>query len=266
MLCDFFMFVYFSQVMQVEGIVLVVLYYCVLWLYMMGLLYWQFNDVWLGVLWFSIDYVGCWKVLYFQVCCFFVDQVVVVLCDDDGIIWISLFNDCCDVLVGQWWLWVMDFDGCVYICQQYVVMVLLGVVLEVVWLDDVVLFGQVDCYCIVVVVELLDGGGKLVLQGVVYFDVVKVLVLFWLQIYIDLQCVGDGYCLCLCSDWLVCVVWIGFDGLDVVLQDNVLMLLFGEIVQVNFIVDVDLVMLCCVLWVQLLVDVLVLSVDVSVVC
>ncbi len=260
---DFPTFVYLSQVMQAEGIALAALHHRASRPYTMGSLYWQFNDVWPGASWSSIDYAGRWKALHFQARRFFADQAVAALRDDDGITRISLLNDRRDALVGQWRLRVMDLDGRVHTRQQHAVTVPPGAALEVARLDDAALLGQADRHRTVAVVELLDGGGKPVSQGVVYFDVAKALALSRPQIHTDLQRAGDGYRLRLRSDRLARAVWIGFDGLDAVLQDNALTLLPGETVQVNLTADADLATLRRALRVQSLADALVPPADAS---
>lgn len=251
MLKDFEDFVYFSQVMQVDGIVLVVLYYCVLCLYMMGLLYWQFNDVWFGVLWFSVDYFGCWKVLYYVVWCFFVLVIVVVLCDE-GSMWVCLINDGV-VLDVCWCLWVMDVEGKVLCCcEEMVMLVVVGVILMCDFSDVELLVG-VDFMCMVVVFELLQDGNVSVWQ-VVGFVEVKDQVLSWQKFKVMLFIEGDYYCLWLESVVYVCVVWIDFGVLDVQVEDNLLDLLLGEICDIVVCGLVDLVVLCEVLKVKIFND------------
>jgi beta-mannosidase len=252
---DFPTFVYLSQVMQAEGIALAALHHRASRPYTMGSLYWQLNDVWPGASWSSIDYAGRWKALHFQARRFFADRAVAAL-RDDGTTLISLLNDRRDALVGQWRLRVMDLDGRVHTRQQHAVTVPPEAALEVARLDDATLLGQADPHRTVAVVELLDGGGQVLSQGVVYFDVAKALALSRPQIHTELQRDGDGYRLRLRSDRLARAVWIGFDGLEATLQDNALDLLPGETVQIKVTADADLAALRRALRMQSLADAL----------
>lgn len=60
---DFKCFVYFLQLMQVMVVFMVISGYCINMLCCSGMIYWQFNDCWLVLIWLSIDYYGNWKVL-----------------------------------------------------------------------------------------------------------------------------------------------------------------------------------------------------------
>lgn len=207
---------------------------------MMGLFYWQLNDVWLGVLWLSIDYYGCWKVLNFYVWCFYVLFVISVECKD-GVMCVSLIFDVIMLIVVCWWVWMIDVDGKVLVmCDEVVIFVLLFVMM-VVMLFDMVLFGVSDLVWMIVVVELLVDG-------------CVVLCMFVLQVLVKVMVFFDlGIVVCWDGDWLmlivvrfVCVVWVGFGVYDVMLLDNVFDLLLGE--SVMFIVQFRMlfVMLKCV--------------------
>lgn len=175
---DFVLFVYFSQVMQVDGIELVVDYLCSVWLCSMGVLYWQFNDVWLGVLWLSIDVDGCWKVLQFCVWQFYVLVCVVLLCQYGCIVLFVVF-DCIMLLIVELCMWVFGMDGMVVVDIVYVVMLLLLVSICVDDFVDVVLLYGVDLYCMLVVFELIVDG-QMFLWYLLYFDCVVVFVLLLL--------------------------------------------------------------------------------------
>jgi beta-mannosidase len=62
---DFGEFVYFSQVLQAEGMRIAMEAHRRAMPYCMGSLYWQLNDCWPVVSWSSIDYFGRWKALHY---------------------------------------------------------------------------------------------------------------------------------------------------------------------------------------------------------
>ncbi|MCY1689467.1 hypothetical protein OVA29_00010 [Exiguobacterium sp. SL14] len=60
--------------------------------YNMGTLYWQLNDCWPVVSWSSIDYLGNWKALHYQVKRSFENQVILVE-EKEGILTFYAIND-----------------------------------------------------------------------------------------------------------------------------------------------------------------------------
>lgn len=64
---DFKTFVYYSQLVQAEGVELAIVAHRLDYPRCGGTLYWQFNDCWPASTWSSIDYFGNWKALHYRV-------------------------------------------------------------------------------------------------------------------------------------------------------------------------------------------------------
>ncbi|MBD3905335.1 glycoside hydrolase family 2 protein [Chryseobacterium sp. Ch-15] len=79
---DFVKYNYVSQLLQARGMQIAVEAHRRAKPYNMGTLYWQLNDCWPVISWSSIDYLGNWKALHYQVKRSFENQVV--LTEDEG--------------------------------------------------------------------------------------------------------------------------------------------------------------------------------------
>lgn len=89
---DFVKYNYVSQLLQARGMQIAIEAHRRAKPYNMGTLYWQLNDCWPVVSWSSIDYLGNWKALHYQVKRSFENQVI--LTDEkDGALNFSLIND-----------------------------------------------------------------------------------------------------------------------------------------------------------------------------
>jgi len=75
---DFVKYNYISQLLQARGMRIAVEAHRRAKPYNMGTLYWQLNDCWPVVSWSSIDYLGNWKALHFQMKRSFEQQVILV--------------------------------------------------------------------------------------------------------------------------------------------------------------------------------------------
>jgi beta-mannosidase len=64
---DFKTFVYYSQLVQAEGVESAIAAHRLDYPRCGGTLYWQFNDCWPASTWSSIDYFGNWKALHYRV-------------------------------------------------------------------------------------------------------------------------------------------------------------------------------------------------------
>jgi len=80
---DFVKYNYVSQLLQARGMQIAIEAHRRAKPYNMGTLYWQLNDCWPVVSWSSIDYLGNWKALHYQIKRSFENQVVLTEEKDD---------------------------------------------------------------------------------------------------------------------------------------------------------------------------------------
>ncbi|WP_326984553.1 glycoside hydrolase family 2 protein [Chryseobacterium sp. MYb264] len=89
---DFVKYNYVSQLLQARGMQIAIEAHRRSQPYNMGTLYWQLNDCWPVVSWSSIDYLGNWKALHYQVKRSFENQVIVTE-EKEGILNFYAIND-----------------------------------------------------------------------------------------------------------------------------------------------------------------------------
>lgn len=89
---DFVKYNYVSQLLQARGMQIAIEAHRRAKHYNMGTLYWQLNDCWPVVSWSSIDYLGNWKALHYQVKRSFENQVILVE-EKDEILTFYAIND-----------------------------------------------------------------------------------------------------------------------------------------------------------------------------
>jgi beta-mannosidase len=89
---DFIQYNYVSQLLQTRGMQIAIEAHRRAKPYNMGTLYWQLNDCWPVVSWSSIDYLGNWKALHYQVKRSFENQVILPQ-EKDEILDFYVIND-----------------------------------------------------------------------------------------------------------------------------------------------------------------------------
>lgn len=89
---DFIKYNYVSQLLQARGMQIAIEAHRRAKPYNMGTLYWQLNDCWPVVSWSSIDYMGNWKALHYQVKRSFENQMILAE-EKDGILNFYAIND-----------------------------------------------------------------------------------------------------------------------------------------------------------------------------
>lgn len=89
---DFVKYNYISQLLQARGMKIAIEAHRRAKPYNMGTLYWQLNDCWPVVSWSSIDYLGNWKALHYQMKRSFEQQVILTE-EKDGILNFYAVND-----------------------------------------------------------------------------------------------------------------------------------------------------------------------------
>ncbi|MDF2834011.1 beta-mannosidase [Chryseobacterium indoltheticum] len=89
---DFVKYNYVSQLLQARGMQIAIEAHRRAKPYNMGTLYWQLNDCWPVISWSSIDYLGNWKALYYQVKRSFENQVILTE-EKEGVLNFYAIND-----------------------------------------------------------------------------------------------------------------------------------------------------------------------------
>jgi len=89
---DFVKYNYISQLLQARGMQIAIEAHRREKPYNMGTLYWQLNDCWPVVSWSSIDYLGNWKALHYQIKRSFENQVILTE-EKDGVLNFYAVND-----------------------------------------------------------------------------------------------------------------------------------------------------------------------------
>lgn len=89
---DFVKYNYVSQLLQARGMQIAIEAHRRAKPYNMGTLYWQLNDCWPVISWSSIDYLGNWKALHYQVKRSFENQVILTE-EIDGFLNFYAVND-----------------------------------------------------------------------------------------------------------------------------------------------------------------------------
>lgn len=89
---DFVKYNYISQLLQARGMQIAIDAHRRAKPYNMGTLYWQLNDCWPVVSWSSIDYLGNWKALHYQIKRSFENQVILTE-EKEGILSFYAIND-----------------------------------------------------------------------------------------------------------------------------------------------------------------------------
>lgn len=89
---DFVKYNYVSQLLQARGMQIAIEAHRRAKPYNMGTLYWQLNDCWPVVSWSSIDYLGNWKALHYQIKRSFEQQIILTE-EKDGILNFYAVND-----------------------------------------------------------------------------------------------------------------------------------------------------------------------------
>lgn len=89
---DFVKYNYVSQLLQARGMKIAIEAHRRAKPYNMGTLYWQLNDCWPVISWSSIDYLGNWKALHYQVKRSFENQVILTE-EKEGVLNFYAIND-----------------------------------------------------------------------------------------------------------------------------------------------------------------------------
>jgi len=236
-------YVYLSQLMQAEGIGLAALHHRASMPWTMGTLYWQFNDVWPGASWSSVDYFGRWKALNYHARRFF-DEVTVAALRKDGQTILNIVSDLQSPRHGEWRVRVMDFNGRI-IKEQHATTTLAPLSAnKITVLSDSELLGDADPQAHMAVFEWYENG-NLRSRRLVYFDHAKHLKLPLTNIQTRLQPAAPGrYHLHLSSAQFARAVWVEFSDPDTEIEahlsDNAFDLLPGESIMLTVDSSADL--------------------------
>jgi len=217
--------------MQAEGIELAALHHRASMPWTMGTLYWQFNDVWPGASWSSVDYFGRWKALNYHARRFF-DDVTVAALRKDSQTTLTLVSDLQSPRHGEWRVRVMDFNGRIIKERRTAAALAPLSANKITVLSDSELLGDADPLTHVAVFEWYENG-HLRSRRLVYFDHAKHLKLPRANIQTQLQEIApERYQLRLSSPQFARAVWVEFGAPDTEIEahlsDNAFDLLPGE--------------------------------------
>ncbi|SIQ43753.1 beta-mannosidase [Chryseobacterium sp. RU37D] len=107
---DFVKYNYISQLLQARGMQIAIEAHRRAKPYNMGSLYWQLNDCWSVVSWSSIDYLGNWKALHYQVKRSF-ENILISVEEKEKTYDIYFINDLLTDLDGRSKVELVDFNG-----------------------------------------------------------------------------------------------------------------------------------------------------------
>ncbi|KAA0130771.1 glycoside hydrolase family 2 protein [Chryseobacterium sp. SN22] len=107
---DFVKYNYISQLLQARGMQIAIEAHRRARPYNMGTLYWQLNDCWPVVSWSSIDYLGNWKALHYQVKRSF-EEVAILVEEKEKAYDIYLLNDALTDFDGGLQVELLSFEG-----------------------------------------------------------------------------------------------------------------------------------------------------------
>jgi len=220
-------FVYLTQLMQAEGIELAALNLRASRPQSMGSLYWQFNDVWPGASWSSIDYYGRWKALHFRAKRFYAHTAASFL-RNKGVSEAHIISDDLEEKKYTWKIRVLDFSGKEISVKQGKVLVnpLSSILIE--RLSDAELLDGANPLTSQAIFEIYDEKSTLMSNSFVYFDAAKNL--SWQNPKLDygLKSVAGGYQLELSAAHAAKGVWIDFAAVDAHIEDNAFDMSGGE--------------------------------------
>ena len=107
---DFVQYNYVSQLLQSRGTQIAIEAHRRAKPYNMGSLYWQLNDVWPVTSWASVDKLGIWKAVHYQVKHSF-ENVLISVAKDEKEYSIYVINDLLKDLIGNIELSIINFNG-----------------------------------------------------------------------------------------------------------------------------------------------------------
>lgn len=108
---DFVKYNYVSQLLQARGMQIAVEAHRRSKPYNMGTLYWQLNDCWPVVSWSSIDYLGNWKALHYQIKRSFENQLILTEEKDDFLNFYAVNDELKKFEDIKLEIQVLQFDG-----------------------------------------------------------------------------------------------------------------------------------------------------------
>jgi beta-mannosidase len=192
----------------------------------MGTLYWQFNDVWPGASWSSVDYFGRWKALQFHARRFYNDLLIAPM-RQDGTTNVYAINDHTTPVQANVHMQVMSFDGHVLSeSTTPVTMAPLSSTRVSSLTDESLLKGADPAKALAVFTMEVDGNA--VSRHILYFRAARDLSLPQAKVTTHVTTGAHGLEMTLHADTLARDVWISFGDQEVTLADNAFTLLPGE--------------------------------------
>jgi beta-mannosidase len=228
---DFESYVYVSQILQSEGMMMGIAAHRQAMPYSMGTLYWQFNDCWPVASWSSRDYYGNWKAMHYTVRKAY-DNLFLSPMQEADLFTLFLISDLQENSQAEVVLTLLDFEGKQLSQDKHAVKIKPN--------SQVVLQAPIR--------ELLKGHatnnsvlkmelwqkGRLLADNLHYFDLPKYLSLRPVDIHAEVHPSEKGYEVSLSADYLAKNVYLSLDDVKGWWSNNYFDLLPGEPVTVTF--------------------------------
>ena len=228
---DFESYVYVSQILQSEGMMMGIAAHRQAMPYSMGTLYWQFNDCWPVASWSGRDYYGNWKAMHYTVRKAYQNLFLSPMQETD-LFSLFLISDLQETSKAEVVLTLMDFEGKQLSRNSYNT--------EITPNSRVVMQSPIK--------ELLNGhptnnsvlkmelwqNGQLLADNLHYFDLPKNLTLKQVDIYSEVKKSQKGYEVSLSADYLAKHVYLSIDEAKGWWSNNYFDLLPGEPVTITF--------------------------------
>jgi beta-mannosidase len=224
---DFENTLWLSQILQGFGIKIGAEYWRQTMPKSMGCVYWQYNDIWPGMSWSSVDYFGRWKALHYLARKFYSPILVSGLENTkDGTIQLFVTNDLLESRQGKLSWNVTDLTGKTLAQDSMNVEIPSRESEKVKTLNLQEQIQKVGANNLLTWLKL-EAGGKIVSENLVLLALPKELKLLDPKLATSVGESGDGFLVTIQSENPALWVWLGLENADAKYADNFIHLLPG---------------------------------------
>ncbi len=228
---DFESYVYVSQVLQAEGVLIGIAAHRQAMPYSMGTLYWQFNDCWPAASWSSRDYYGNWKAMHYYARKAY-SNLFISSKEENGNLNIYITSDLTEISNNQIVITLYDFNGIEIYSFKNDIEVKPGS--QIVFKRNIEsITGNQSLKNCVVKTELLNNK-KIIADNYFYFDKVRNLDLKPVNIKTNVLKTENGYEVTFSSDYLAKSVFVSLPGITGWWSDNFFDIIPGNFKKVHF--------------------------------
>ncbi|HUE36690.1 MAG TPA: glycoside hydrolase family 2 protein, partial [Candidatus Acidoferrum sp.] len=186
----------------------------------MGCVFWQYNDIWPGMSWSSVDYFGRWKALHYMARKFYSPILVSGLENTkDGTIDLFVTNDFLEPVSGKLTWKTMDLMGKILAQDSFRVEIPSRKSINVKKLDLQEQISQCGISGFLTWLEL-EVHGQIVSDNLVLFALPKEYKLADPGLTADVDSVPDGFLVTIASKTPALWVWLGLENGDAKYADN----------------------------------------------